>query len=92
MTIKILDYNGKSTEVDIGDLSNVGAINMRIVTGDEILTVIHKDYTVDEYDSANDRSVDFYDGGYTVYNSDEGINLLENEDWLSRKTSYYTDF
>lgn len=82
-----MDYQGNKTTVDI-DMDKVGAINLDIVTGDEILTVVYKDYTTERFDSSYDRRMDFNDGGYVVFNEAEGINLLEDDEWLNRKSSY----
>lgn len=86
-TIEIMDWQGKKTAVDI-DMDEVGAINLNIVSGDEILLVVYKDYTTKRFDSSRDRRMDYDDGSYVVFNEAEGINLLEDDKWLHRESSY----
>lgn len=95
MFIKLLDYKGTKTNVDIGDLDAIAAMSIDVITGDEILTVVYKDYTVKKFDSSNTRCMDFYDNSYEVYNINESINLLEYEKFVHRTNSYwqrYEDF
>lgn len=86
MEITIFDYNGNSTNCLIRPLSQVASISLVVVSGDEVLQVHYKDNETEDFDSSRDRCVDYFDGGYTVY--DDGINLLGNEDWLSSCNSY----
>lgn len=89
MEIKLLDWEGKSTVVDIGDLTEIGAMRMQVITGYEVLTVIYKDYTIERFDSSSCRDVDIVDNEYEIYNITNGINVLNNHDFLSRKDPYY---
>lgn len=59
-----------------------------ILSGDEILTVTHKDGTTKRYDSSGCRMVGFYDGEYVLFDAESGINLID-EDYLSMENSYY---
>lgn len=89
--IEIMDYQGNKRTIDI-DMDNVGAINLEVITGDEILTVVYKDYTTERFDSSCDRRMDYYDYDYVVFNEAKGINLLEDDKWLNRKSSYDYDY
>lgn len=42
MIIEIMDYAGNKTPIEIGDLDNVLTLAIRVITGDEILTVVDK--------------------------------------------------
>ena len=86
--IEILDYSGKKTMVKIDDFDTVGAIDLKVVTGDEILVVIRKDFTVEEYDSSNDRLRDYFDEQYRIYESRTDQNMIDNEEWRKRESSY----
>jgi hypothetical protein len=89
MTVKLLTWNSKAIEVDVGDIETIGAMRMRVVSGDEILTVIYKDYTISEFDSSSDRCMNFYDGEYDVYNAETGLNLFNKDVFMNRRRSYW---
>ena len=86
MVIKILDYKDKTKDVEIGELKDIKSINVNVVTGDEILIVSYKDGTEKRIDSTEPgyRTRDFFDGTYVLYDEDENINELENEEWKNR--------
>jgi len=86
MLIRILDYAGESTQVDIGDLSTINHIDLDVITGDEILIVEYKNGEIKTFDSASDRCADYFDNSYTVYSN--SIDLLKDDLWLARKSSY----
>ena len=88
MEIKLLDWEGKSTVVDVGNLTEIGAMRMQVITGDEVLTVIYKDYTIERFDSSSFRDADIVNNEYEIYNIATGVNLLNNHDFLNRKNSY----
>lgn len=89
MTVKLLDYAGKAVEVDVGDINDIGSMRIRVVTGDEILTVVHKDFTVEEFDSSGCRMRDFWDGEYEIYSATTGLNELNREAFINRTSSYW---
>lgn len=89
--IEIMDWQGTRTTVKV-DMDTVAAINLDIVSGDEILVVVYKNYTIRKFDSSYDRRMDFSDGGYVVFNEAKGVNLLEDDEWLNRKSSYDYDY
>lgn len=85
--IKIMDYRRNKRDVPV-DLENVGRIDVEVISGDEVLTVTKKDYTVERYDSSDRRFIDYYDYQYTIYDPEDGINMLEDPVWKNRKSSY----
>ena len=88
MKIRLLDYENKISFVDVGDIKEIGSMYIEVLSGDEVLYVIYKDYTIKEFDSSNTRCEDSHDGGYPIYNEQLGINCIKDEDILNRKDSY----
>ena len=88
MKIKLLDYENKTKIVDVGDIKEIGSMYIEVLSGDEVLFVVYKDYTVKEFDSSNTRCEDCHEGGYPIYNKITGLNLLKDEDFLNRIDSY----
>lgn len=90
MKIRIIDWTEKETFIDI-DLEKVAVMHIKIISGDEILEVINKDYSLEEYDSCCNREKDYRDGSYEIYDfrksNDE--NLLFDEGFVNRKDSDY---
>ena len=88
MKIKLLDCEDKISFVDVGDIKEIGSMYIEVLSGDEVLVVLYKDYTIKKFDSSNTRCEDSHEGGYSIYNEQIGINLLKDEDFLNRKDSY----
>ena len=88
MKIELLDYEDNIKVVDVGDIKEIGSMYIEVISGDEILLVIYKDYTIMKFDSSNTRCEDRYEGRYLIYNEQLDINLLKNEDFLYRRNSY----
>ena len=88
MKLKLLDYDKKPHEFEIGNLEDIASIDIDVITGDEIAIIEYKDGSSVTHDTANDRFMDYFDDSYTVYNEEEGINLLMDEKWINRKSSY----
>ena len=88
MKIRLLDYKNKIIVVDVGDIKKIGSMYIEVLSGDEVLYVIYKDYTIKEFDSSNTRCKDHLDARYPIYNKVTGLNLLKNEDFLNRIDSY----
>lgn len=90
MTIKLSNYRGVPVEVDIGDLDNVARMTMDVVSGDEVLHVLYKNYDVKIFDSSDDRTMNFHDDEYEVYRFDNPEpNILDNEKFVNRTSSYW---
>ena len=87
MELTLLNYKGDKTVVDIGNIEDIARMDIEIVTGDEMLEVIRKDFT--KVSVASDWAfASFYDGDYTIYNIADGTNLLNDPKWLNRISSY----
>ena len=64
--IFIRDYSDKQIPVVIENIEDIVKIQIEILTGDEVMTVIYKDGTSQEFDSSGNRILSFYDGKYTI--------------------------
>lgn len=76
----LMDYAGRKIETDFDldeNLDKVLRIDIEVITGDEIATIVFKDGTKKTYDSATDRLANYYDGEYCLFNSEQDINLFE---------------
>lgn len=89
MTVKLLDYSGIAKNFDVGDINNIGAMRITVLTGDEVLTVIHKDYSFDKFDAGGGRMMNYRDDEYEIYNVVTGVNLFEDEAFMERTNSYW---
>ena len=86
MTIQIMNCCDDKIDVDIGELSEISEISVLVLSGDEILKVLKKDGSMFEEDSdRHDRIMSFYDGEYRIYDSDKGINRID--EWVKREDS-----
>lgn len=91
MILKLLDYKGRETLEDIGELDEIAAVVIRVITGDEIATIIYKDGLISRIDSSRDRMADYFDDEYVVYVNgvSKEENLLFNEEFIKRTDSYW---
>ena len=87
MNVKLLDYSGKEVVVDVGNIEDIA-----VMTGDEILTVIYKDYSKKIFDSSECRIGCFHDDAYDIYNINDGTNMLNNEKFVNRTNTYWRVF
>ena len=95
MKIKLFDCEDKISFVDVGDIKEIGSMYIEVISGDEVLFVVYKNYIIKEFDSSHTRCEDRHESRYLIYNEQIGINLLKDEDFLNRKDSYdylYKDF
>lgn len=86
----IRDYEGNpvETDVDLDNLDNILVMNIHILSGDEILTVVTKDGDIETWDSCQGaRIYGFEDGDYVIFNSVKGVNYL-TEHYLKLDNSY----
>lgn len=88
--IEIMDYNDNKAPVKIKNFENVVRLTIEVVSGDEILHILYKDYTQEEYDSChmlnNFRMMNFHDDTYIIYDITKNINYIDS--WSKRQTSY----
>jgi len=86
MTIQIMNCCDDKIDVDIGELSEISEISVLVLSGDEILKVWKKDgSTLKEDSDRHGRHISFYDGEYRIYDSEKGINKID--EWVKRKDS-----
>ena len=84
MTINIMNCFDDKIGVDIGELDEIERISILVLSGDEILRVTKKDGSRIEEDSdRHNRTMSFYDGDYTIFDSLKGENRIE--EWEKRK-------
>ena len=91
--LKIMDYTDclTETEIDLDNLENVSMLNIRVLSGDEVLTAHFKDGTTKCWDSSDRRMHDFYDDDYTLYSEyktkEENEKMLNG--FLARSSGYW---
>ena len=90
MKLRLIDYENRGKEFEIGSIEDIARIIIEVVSGDEIAHVLYKDYTEKCFDSGEKRMYDFQDGQYEVYDfrKPNEKNLLLDRKWLNRVTSY----
>lgn len=89
MILKLLDCNGVATEHEIGNLEDIAAIWITVISGNEMAAVVYKDYTVEDFHSSDTRKMDFYDFDYEIYRFDAKNNLIDNPKFKERQSSYW---
>lgn len=85
-TITIMDYRERKSKVKIDNFENVVRLEIEVISGDEILYVLYKDYTSKKYDSANNRVENYLDAFYCIYDITKNIDYLDK--WKKRTSSY----
>ena len=88
----LFDYNGGEfhTGVDLDNLDDISRIDIDVISGDEVATVTYKDGRKQDFDpSWGSRDIDFFDFGYTLYDSNRLTNNIDS--WLKRGDSYDCD-
>ena len=91
--LKIMDFDNAltETEIDLDNLEQLSIINVKVLSGDEVVTVYFKDGTTKIWDSSNCRIRDFFDDDYILYSEykskEENEKMLSG--FLSRKNSYW---
>ena len=81
MKIKLFDCEDNIKVVDVGDIKEIGSMYIEVISGDEVLFVVYKNYIIKEFDSSNTRCEDCHEGGYPIYNEQLGINFLKDKDF-----------
>ena len=83
--INIMDFDKKKYETNV-DVNDVEFIVVKVLSGDEVLTVYRRAGKVSQFDAAdfsgNDRLMGFYDGQYVLKDKSK---ILE---WLNRGDTY----
>ena len=91
MIIELMDYQDKKVTFDIGNIEDIVSIIIEVITGDEIATVLYKNYTTKVFDSSCTRIGDYFNYKYLLYDVINGVDHLSDEIFLNRKTSYDLD-
>jgi hypothetical protein len=85
-----MNYQAKKVPVKIKNFEEVIKLTIEVISGDEILQVLYKDYNIEEYDSCylldDYRVMDFQDNLYTIYDITRNIDYIKT--WSKRKDSY----
>lgn len=87
MTLTLMDYEKNKVSFDI-ELRIIEEIKIIILSGDEVAKVRYTNGNEATFDSSYNRIMSFYDGEYTLYNKEKGINHLENGFFTKRKDTY----
>lgn len=88
MVIELMDYQSKKVTFDIGNIEDIVLIVIRVLSGDEVATVLYRNYTIKTFDSSYERMADYHDYEYIVYDAINGINLLNDDIFLNREDTY----
>ena len=89
MKLRLIDFKKDELLVDVGNIEDIVRISITILSGDEVAFVTYKDGTTNVFDSSFTRIIDYWDGEYTVYDVSTGVNLLDDDHWETRRTSYW---
>lgn len=73
------------TPIDLDRLDGILRIDIQVISGDEIATIIYKNGSKEVRDSGCFRTIDFDDGEYCIYQADLTNDI---DKWLKRKDSY----
>lgn len=88
MEFRFIDYAGQSMFVAF-DLDDVKRIEIKVVSGDEIVTIKKQNGDTDIYDLAGAYRIrDYFDYSYVVFDRDLGINIMD-ESWFSNRCDSY---
>lgn len=83
MKLKLFDYRNNVKEFEIGNIENINAIYICVLSGDEVATVIYKDGHRKVFDASDGRCTHFFDAHYELY-VDGIINRLEEPEFVNR--------
>ena len=88
MYIQVMDYKSSKYRYVL-DLENVSRIEIKVVTGDEIVNAMLNDGSGQTFDPMKERRmIDYFDYAYVVYDKVLGINNLDADWFKNRSTSY----
>lgn len=65
MKFNIYDYDNQPKEIDTGD-KEINFIHVTVLSGDEVITIHYSDGTIEDYDSSENRLIDYFDGSYDI--------------------------
>ena len=77
--VKLIDYKDNEHRFVIEDFENVSELIFEILSGDGVLTVVYSNGKRVEFDSSNDRLMDFHDGMWILQPKDiDVINQMKS--------------
>lgn len=86
MVVKLFGHDNQTHDFEIGELSTIDHADMWVYDDErEYLTVTYKDGRVITY--SDDTVHGHRDGGYPVYYSATGFNMLIDDMWLAEKNA-----
>ena len=85
MTVELFGRDGQKNTFEIGELSEIDHADMWVYDEREYLVVTYKNGEVITY--SDDTIHGHCDGGYPVYYSDTGFNMLIDDMWLAQKNA-----
>ena len=65
MITTIYDYSDNAVKIEVSD-KKIACINVLVLSGDEVISVVFEDGTMENFDASTARCMNFYDGFYTV--------------------------
>lgn len=89
MTIKLLDYKGTPVEHDVGNIEDIAGMFIIVLSGDETLRVIYKDYSEKYFDSSKSRMINYLDCSYELYNYLKPEESILNKEVFKNRTNSY---
>lgn len=89
MKFRLLDWHSDPTVVEIGDLNDIARMMIDVISGDEVLTVIYKDYSIGTFDSSHSRREDCHDDYYEIYHFNKSENRMNDPKFVNRTNSYW---
>lgn len=84
----LLDYADNKFAIDdalFDDISDIAVATVTVVTGDEVLMVVHRNGDIDGVTTYS-AIEEYYDGEYNIIK--DGKWVVDKDAWDSRKTSY----
>ena len=92
MTIKLLDFFGTPVEHDVGNIEDIARMIITVLSGDETLRVIYKDYSDKYFDSSKSRMIDELNDEYELYNYLKPEESILNKEQFKNRTNSYRDW
>ena len=92
MLVQLLNYADKRRDVELPDdiKERKAVVSIDVIFGDEVISVDYGDGSIEKGRADFAILPDFrgWDGSYDVYNIEDGVDLLSDPAWQSRKNSY----
>ena len=86
--IEIMEFDDEKHKIELDNFEDIIRITVEVITGDEILHILRKDYSDEHYECSDCRLCDFNDGSYVIYDTIQNIDVIEQ--WSKRTSSYDT--